>query len=79
MIDLRIRWPRKIRRHAYVDQILTVARLTLALSKGMCRSQPHCTCVSGSKTRCHAARRYAGLMTPVARHLFKTGEYNHGP
>jgi hypothetical protein len=71
-----LHWPKRVPRHAYVDRILTVARLTLTLSKGVCRSQPHCVCVSG-KGRCHAAKRYGALMTPVAQHLYKTGEYNH--
>jgi hypothetical protein len=58
-----------------------IGRITIGLCKGICQTQPCCTCYGNKlpKERCHAVRRYSTLMLPVAQHLFKIGEYKHGP
>jgi hypothetical protein len=61
-----------------IDEVMIISRLTVTLAKGMCLAQEAtCTCKVGDRVRCHAVRRYAGLMLPIARHLFNDGEYRH--
>jgi hypothetical protein len=58
-----------------------IGRITVGLCHGICLTQPCCTCYGekSPKVLCHAVKRYSSLMLPVAQHLFRTGEYNHGP